>query len=277
MKAEREITIHDLLTHSSGISYRLMNKPFLGKMYADAGVVDGLSETPGTIGDNVKKLAKLPLACQPGAAWEYGLNTDVLGHVVEVVSGKSLEEFFRERIFKPLKMNDTYFVLPKEKHSRLCALYSVGPDKPIARVGNEPVTTGAAVFYGHVPDARRQQVLLRRRGPGLDGRRLLPLLPDDAQSRRAGRRPRAQGRNRRPDDAEPARRAADPVPRQRLMGYGFGVLTEKGKEKTKDPAGVGTYAWGGAFDTFFWVDPKNELIGVFMTQVFPPDFVLPRA
>src|SRR5262249_10275193 len=114
VKAARAITIHDLLTHSSGLSYRLFNKPFLGKMYSDAGIPDGLADTPGTVGDNVRKLAKLPLACQPGAAWEYGLNTDVLGHVVEVVSGQSLEQFCRARIFGPLKMNDTAFVLPKE-------------------------------------------------------------------------------------------------------------------------------------------------------------------
>src|SRR5262245_13476355 len=105
--AEREITIHDLLTHSSGLTYGLMNKPIISKMYADAGVADGLGEPSGTIGENVKRLAKMPLVCQPGSAWEYGLSTDVLGRVVEVASGETLDAFLRERIFQPLKMTDT--------------------------------------------------------------------------------------------------------------------------------------------------------------------------
>ena len=86
--ARREITIRDLLTHTSGLSYRFFDRPGLGKLYADSGVSDGLCETPGTVADNVGRLAKLPLLHQPGTAWEYSLSTDVLGRVVEVVSGQ---------------------------------------------------------------------------------------------------------------------------------------------------------------------------------------------
>ena len=190
---------HSRSAHAlSGITYRLLNKPFCRQDVRGRGHLGRPVETPGTVGDNVKKLAKLPLACQPGAAWEYGLNTDVLGHVVEVVSGKSLEEFLRERIFQPLKMNDTCFVLPKEKHSRLCdALFGRArqDDRPRRRQADQRRTRlPSPATY---PTQRRQQVLLRRRRPGLDRRRLLPLLPDDAQSRRAGRGPRAQGGDRR--------------------------------------------------------------------------------
>ncbi len=275
VKANREITIHDLLTHSSGISYRLLDKPFISKLYADAGVSDGLVETPGTVGDNVRKLARLPLACQPGAAWEYGLNTDVLGHVVEVVSGKSLEEFCRERIFQPLKMNDTCFILAKEKHGRLSALYAAEPDKTIARVGTEPVTAGSAVYsatYSTRADSKyhsggagmvttsgdyfRFCRMMLNRGE-LDGVRVLkPETVDRITRNQIGD-------------------LSIPMPGfSGAMGYGFGILTEKGKDANKDPAAVGTYSWGGAFGTYFWVDPKNELIGVFMSQVFPPDFTL---
>jgi CubicO group peptidase (beta-lactamase class C family) len=274
VKANREITIHDLLTHTSGISYGLINKPLISKMYADAGVSDGLVETPGTMADNVRKLAKLPLACQPGSAWEYGLNTDVLGHVVEVVSGKSLEQFCRERIFAPLKMNDTSFIVPKEKRSRLSALYSPGPDKTIARVGTEPVKSGTLVYSATYPTrddskyfsgggglvstigdyARFCQMILNR--GELDGVRVLKRETVDQITRNQLGELRIQ------------------FPGNDLMGYGFGVLSEKGKEASKDPAGVGTCAWGGAFGTYFWVDPKNELIGIFMSQVFPPDFTL---
>ncbi len=274
VKAAREITIHDLLTHTSGISYRLFDKPFVGRMYAEAGISDGLSETPGTVGDNVKKLAKLPLVCQPGAAFEYGLNTDVLGHVVEVVSGKSLDQFCRERIFQPLKMTDTCFVLPKEKRSRLSALYATGTDKTIARVGSEPVTAGGFVYsstYSTRDDSKyysggaglvatasdyfRFCQMMLNRGE-LDGVRVLKRETVDRITQ-----------NQLGD-------LRIPFPNGDIFGYGFAVLSEKAKENGKDPAGAGTYSWGGAFNTFFWVDPKNELIGILMTQVFPPDFTL---
>ena len=151
VKAEREITIHDLLTHSSGITYRIMSKPHVGKLYEEANVCDGLVESKESLADNVRKIAKLPLVCQPGSAWEYGLNTDVLGHVVEVVSGKSLEDFMRERIFTPLKMNDTCFNLAKDKHSRLASLYTIQEDKSLRKVGEKAVTTGSFVYSGTVP------------------------------------------------------------------------------------------------------------------------------
>lgn len=272
--ANREITIHDLLTHSSGLTYRLLNKPFASKLYEEAGVTDGLSETPGTIGDNVKKLAKLPLVCQPGSAWEYGLNTDVLGHVVEVVSGKTLEEFCRERIFGPLKMDDTWFILPKEKRSRLAGLYSAAPDKTLTRLGDKPVVIGGAQITATYPtndggkyfsggaglvstagDYFRFCQMILNHGE-LDGARVLKAETVDRMTRNQLGELRLQ------------------FPGADLMGYGFGVLSAEAKEKLKDPAGVGTFGWGGAFGTYFWADPKNELVGVWMTQVFPPDFAL---
>jgi len=274
--AEREITIHDLLTHTSGITYGLMNKPFVSKMYAEAGVADGLGDPSGTIGENVKKLARMPLVCQPGSAWEYGLSTDVLGRVVEVASGKTLDEFLRERIFQPLKMTDTYFVLPKEKHSRLSTLYLVGEDKTITRVGNEPAKSmgfnvsanfptrldskyysGGAGLVSTAGDYFRfSQMMLN--GGELDGARVLKAETAKRMTQNQMGKLRIQ------------------FPGNDLMGYGFGVLSEEGKEKSKEPTGVGSFSWGGAFNTFFWVDPKNEIIGVFMAQVFPPDFVLPQ-
>ena len=274
VKANRDITIHHLLTHTSGITYRLVNKPFVSKMYAEAGVSDGIVETPGSLGDNVRKIAKLPLACQPGEAWEYGLNTDVLGHVIEVVSGKSLEEFCRERIFGPLKMNDTSFTVPQGKQSRLSALYSIGTDKKISRVGTEPVTAGNFVYsstystregYSYysggaalastLGDYFRFCQMMMNLGE-LDGVRVLKTETVDRIIQNQLGELRI------------------PFPGSDCFGYGFGILSEKGKEQTKDLAGVGTYSWAGAFGTFFWVDPKNELIGVFMTQVYPPDFAL---
>jgi CubicO group peptidase (beta-lactamase class C family) len=274
VKAAREITIHDLLTHTSGISYRLMNKPFVGKMYVDAGVSDGLVETPGTIAENVRKLVKMPLVCQPGTAWEYGLNTDVLGYVVEVASGQTLAAFCQKRIFRPLRMNDTGFIVPVEKRSRLSALYSVGPDKTIVRVGDKPAVqealiysstyctndesryySGGAGFVSTAGDYVRFCRMILNRGE-LDGVRVLKADSVDRMTR-----------NQLGD-------LSIPFPGPGAMGYGFGVLTEQGKEAAKDPAPTGTYSWGGAFGTYFWVDPTNELIGVFMSQIYPPDFNL---
>lgn len=275
VNAKRDITIHHLLTHTSGITYGLVNKPFVSKMYHDAGVCDGITEAQGSLGDNVRKIAKQPLVCQPGEAWEYGLNTDVLGYVIEVVSGKSLEEFCRERIFGPLKMNDTYYALPKDKQGKFAALYLLGADKKIARVGNTPISNGNFVYSATYPtregytycsgggglvstlgDYFRFCQMMLNRGE-LDGVRVLKAETVDRMTQ-----------NQIGD-------LSIMFPGAGAFGYGFGVLTEKGKEQSKDPAGVGTYMWAGAFGTWFWIDPKNQLIGVFMTQVSPPDFVLP--
>ena len=144
--AERPITVHHLLTHTSGLTYGFFGKPYLGDLYRNAGVSDGLIQTEGTIGDNVKRLAKLPLLHQPGSAWEYGLSSDVLGRVIEVASGKDLDTFFREEIFRPLKMTDTYFFLPAEKKDRFAALYAPNEDKTIVRVGEGPMKAGALLY-----------------------------------------------------------------------------------------------------------------------------------
>src|SRR5438067_182482 len=117
--ADRDVTIHDLLTHTSGITYRFSAPKPLLEYYREADVHDGLAKTDLTLEENVERLAELPLAHQPGAAWTYGLNTDVLGRVVEVVSEQSLDDFFAEHIFKPLKMPDTAFALPPAKAERL--------------------------------------------------------------------------------------------------------------------------------------------------------------
>src|SRR6202162_3113636 len=117
--ATKEITIRDLLRHTSGLTYNWNND--LGPMYEKAGVASGLLQFDGTIGDSVKHLAGLPLLFNPGERFEYSLGVDVLGYLVEVVSGKSLDEFFRTRIFEPLGMSDTYFYPPQDKLERLSA------------------------------------------------------------------------------------------------------------------------------------------------------------
>ena len=121
---KRDITIHDLLTHTSGIGYAQIGSKESNAIYAKNGIVGGIGVGQIVLADKMKKLGSLPLFHQPGEQWTYGLNTDLLGYLVEVVSGMSLAEFFSKRIFEPLGMKDTYFYLPKEKYNRLATLYT---------------------------------------------------------------------------------------------------------------------------------------------------------
>jgi CubicO group peptidase (beta-lactamase class C family) len=265
--AEREITIHDLLTHTSGISYRFWGRKPLAALYRQGGVSDGLLHPEGTLGDNVRRLAKQPLLFQPGSAWEYGLSTDVLGRVVEVASGKSLDVFFTERIFRPLKMEDTFFFVPRAKQNRLASLYLIGGDKNRVRVGDDPVTLGELVFSATYPLEKEGKYLSG--GAGLvstarDYTRFLHMLLKGGQLGGV-----------RLLKAETIRRmTANQVGDLKIyilehgdrFGYGFGVLSEAGKRA--DVASVGSYSWGGIFHTYFWVDPKKEVVGVLMTQVY---------
>jgi len=268
--AERDVTIHDLLTHTSGMCYRgFLTPPPLVDFYRRADIHDGISQSPLSLEENVKRIARLPLAHQPGKGWTYGLNTDVLGRVVEVVSGQNLDVFFKERIFKPLGMKDTAFVVPPEKKARLAALYKTGEDGKIARVGEDPVKTGELIYSASFP----------YRGPHAylsGGGGLISTVPDYARFLRM-----LQGGGKL-DGVRLLK--ADTV---KLMttnqvgklfpgagvhgdrfGYGFGIVSEEGKARS--PASVGTYSWGGIFYTLFWVDPRQEMIGVLMTQVFLP-------
>src|SRR6185369_4917631 len=122
--AKREITIRDLLTHTSGIGYAQIGSKESNAIYYKAGVVGGIGVNKIVLGDKMKILGGLPLLHQPGEKWTYGLNTDLLGYLVEVVSGMHLDEFLRKKIFEPLGMHDTYFYLPKEKYNRLVTLYT---------------------------------------------------------------------------------------------------------------------------------------------------------
>ncbi|MGO9471574.1 MAG: serine hydrolase domain-containing protein [Isosphaeraceae bacterium] len=265
--AYRPITIRDLLTHTSGLCYRFRNLPHVGRLYADAGICDGISPSDHTLGENVRRLASLPLAHQPGTAWEYGLSTDVLGRLVEVVSGKSLAAFFQERIFAPLGMNDTHFVLPESKRGRLAALYEPDSGGSIVRTGEGLTTKGALIYSASLPyagtknyfsggaglvstasDYARFLQMLLNRGQ-IDGTRLLRPETVDAMTRN-----QTGG-------------LALWIPVHGLgFGYGCGVTTRP-DSRSEDP--VGTFGWGGIYYTDFWVDPSHGLIGIMMTQIYP--------
>jgi CubicO group peptidase (beta-lactamase class C family) len=267
--AEREITIHDLLTHTAGISYRLWDRPHLGRLYAEADIHDGLSESTAPLKENVARLARLPLWHQPGAGWEYGLSTDVLGRLVEVVSCESLDSYFRRRIFQPLGIKDTGFLVPADQAGRLAALYTQDTvSGQIRRVGPAPVREGQIIYsstYASNPEnryfsggagltstvgdyARFLQMLLN--GGEVDGHHLLrPTTVEQMTRHQIG--------SLRTDFPE----AGDG------FGYGFGIVT--GEDSTATYAPAGSYSWGGAFGTYFWVDPSHDLFGVLMTQLLP--------
>jgi len=142
--ATHEITIRDLLRHTSGLTYQWNSD--LGSTYKDANVASGLLPYDGTIGDSVKRLATVPLLFNPGEHWEYSLSVDVLGRLIEVVSGMPLDEFFSTRIFEPLGMKDTFFFPPDNKVDRLATAYTYYRDKGLNRFPDTPITAGPMVY-----------------------------------------------------------------------------------------------------------------------------------
>jgi CubicO group peptidase (beta-lactamase class C family) len=267
--ANREITIHDLLTHTSGLSYGFLAGDRLGPLYRESKVSDGLAPTEGTLAENVRRLAGLPLKHQPGAAWEYGLSTDVLGRLVEVVSGKSLGEFFRERIFQPLRMTDTDFILPPTKRARLAALYRPGANKMIEEVRDDPARVGPLTFS--------PSLAYRRKDYFSGGAGLVSTAPDYARFLQMLLNKGELGGKRllKPQTVE--RMTRNQIGDLKVafpghgsgFGYGFGVVTKA--EREKEVASAGTFSWGGIFNTFFWADPEKEVVGVLLTQLYPFD------
>ena len=253
--AETQITVQQILTHTAGLpnSYRGITQPEFLRMSAET--------KPGdTVGDMVKRLATLPLNFQPGEHWEYGRATDIVGRLVEVMSGQTLDEFFTERIFEPLDMPDTHFFLPESKLDRFTALY--GPDAsgqialseaPTAdsRYVAEPHTyfSGAGGLVSTARDYFRfQQMMLN--GGELEGTRLV---------------------SRKTVEMMTANHTGDKGIWLAGPGYGFGlgyaVVTDLGPAAT--PRSEGSFYWSGAFGTIFWVDPVEEIIGIVMQQLRP--------
>lgn len=261
IEVKKPIRIIDLLTHSSGLSY-----PFIPSNvqqdYLDAGVIDGLTAKDVTLKSQMELLARQPLMFEPGSRWAYGLSTDLLGYLVEVVSGQPLDKFFEENIFVPLAMHDSYFFLPDEKADRLVTLYAdVEPGGLIVSKGNEsslildnpryPVEGARRFFSGGAglsstayDYARFCQMLLN--AGTLDGKRIL-----SRKSVELMRAPRA-------DIDEDGR--AD-------FSLGFFVNTDLGQ--SNELGSVDTFSWGGAFNTSYWIDPAENLVAIIMTQVRP--------
>ncbi|MEQ1880173.1 MAG: serine hydrolase domain-containing protein [Burkholderiales bacterium] len=251
VNATRQITVQDLLRHTSGLTYGVLGAPNLvKKAYLDAGIFS----QKWVLADFCRALAKLPLQYDPGSTWEYGHSTDVLGRVVEVASGQSLDVFLAEKILRPLKMNDTGFHVPREKHNRIAQPI---PDKYTGKTPElldlrEPATFFAG-GHGLVSTAedymRFTRMLLN--GGELDGVRILgPRTLRNMSSNHIN----------------------DRISRGNLFlpgpgygfGLGFGTRIETGQSEW--PGSIGDFYWGGFAGTAFWVDPAESMAVVYMSQ-----------
>jgi CubicO group peptidase (beta-lactamase class C family) len=262
VEAKRPVTILHLLTHTSGLTYQW--NPRLGKAYRDAGIGSGLLQQEGTIGEAVKKLASIPLLFQPGDAWEYSLADDVLGYLVEVVSGMPVDKFFAERIFKPLAMKDTCFFLPQEKVPRLATAYTYYPEKGLQPILDRQVVQEGGFAYSADYPYRGPQTYFSG-GGGLcstpeDYYRFCQMLLSGGEFNGARLL---------------SRKSVELISQNHTQGkldstgygLGFGVTSEP--QFLVELGSVGSYFWGGFYYTAFVIDPKEDLIAIFMGQLHP--------
>ena len=256
--AKTEITFRHLLTHTSGLDYTDIGGSKVAAIYTKHRIPSGLGYFDDNLLERMKALGKLPLSFEPGTKWQYGLNTDLLGCLIEVISGMNLEDFFRKNIFDPLGMKDTYFNVPKSKADRLATVYTedslhriikwshefrrIDPDYPIM---NKKYFSGGAGLSSTAFDyAIFMQMLLN--GGKYNGHQVL------------------------------SKRTVEMITSGQLsagmfgddnMGLGFGITSEK--SAARGPRNAGSFAWGGYYGTTYWADPKAKLVCLFMTQQTP--------
>ncbi|HKG07910.1 MAG TPA: serine hydrolase domain-containing protein [Pedobacter sp.] len=256
--ASREITIKDLLTHTSGLGYAQIGSPEAIAIYAKNNITAGLGVKEGTLLEAMTRLGKLPLMHQPGQRWTYGLNTDLLGCIVEVVSGMSLDQFFKTRVFDPLGMKDTYFNIPKNKTDRLVNMYTEDQQGNLILGGNKIFNTPTASNYPLLGSTYYSG------GGGLSSTILdyavfLQMLLNGGEYNGV----RLLGRNT--VRMMTMNQIGDLNLGDDKFGLGFGIVTERGSANT--PARTGTFSWGGAFSTSYWVDPEERMVLLFYRQL----------
>src|SRR3984957_20005854 len=259
--ATKEITIRDLLRHTSGITYQWNGD--LGPMYESAGVASGLLQYEGTIGDSVKHLAAQPLLFNPGSRFEYSLGVDVLGRLVEVLSGKPLDEFFRTRIFEPLGMTDTYFYVPDNKVDRLATAYTYEEDKGLNRFPDTPLFDNAMPYSADYPYKGPKKLFSGGAGlvsTAMDYARFCQMMLDE------GKVGNTRLLSRKSVELMTHDQLGKIGPDQ-AFGLGFGI--DGVKEPLSELGTPGSYNWGGFFYTGFSIDPKEQMIVVFMAQLHP--------
>ena len=266
-KPDREMNVLDLITHTSGLTYGFLMQDETDEIYR----INKVGHPKDTLQDMARQIGQLPLAFSPGTEWRYSHSIDTLGALVEIITGQPLDEFFRERIFGPLGMDDTDFWVPPEKIHRLMACYQKD-----AKTGETTLADpggAASKLYSKRPnllnaggglastmrDYHRFALMLLRGGT-LDGARIISPktwefmrqnhLPDNQTMRRMGRSAFTEV-------------MADGV------GFGLGGSVVTDIVQTRQPGSDGTFSWGGLASTFFWIDPEEELIAIQATQLMP--------
>jgi CubicO group peptidase (beta-lactamase class C family) len=245
---EREMSIRDLFRHTSGLTYGFFGNTPVDKMYRARSVFDWNS----SLQDMIDKLSEIPLLHQPSTKWHYSVSTDVLGYIVEKVSGQSLDKFFKTRIFKPLKMKDTAFHVPAKKVERFAVCYGpnlsgglrIVDDPNKSRYLKKPsILSGGGGLVSTARDYLRFCQMLLNKGQ-LDGKRL--LRPETVEM---------MTKNQLPDSVKRGKDGG--------FGLGFSVRLKDGKFPK------GEYGWGGAASTHFWISPKHDLIVIALSQYMP--------
>ncbi len=263
-----EMRVWHLLTHTSGLTYGFHNTHAVDAIYRDAGFL--FSHPQGIdLAEACRLWAGLPLVFQPGTEWNYGVSTDVLGRVVEVVSGMPLDEFFRTRIFEPLGMVDTEFWVDESNVDRLAQLYmpnsesgqamAVPPGVIFSPTEKPEVLQGGGGLAGTAADYMRFCHMLLNRGE-LDGVRLL-----------GSRTVEYMAQNHLPGDAD-LEEFGRPLFAETTFdgtGFGLGFATVMDPVANKVPRSAGEFFWGGLASTAFWVDPVEDICAVFLTQLMP--------
>ncbi|MEO8926409.1 MAG: serine hydrolase domain-containing protein [Caulobacteraceae bacterium] len=263
---DRPMRIVDLLRHTSGLTYGFQTRTNVDAAYRAAGVGEVNSTLP--LETMIEALSRMPLDFSPGEAWNYSVSTDVLGYLIGVITGAPFEEFLRTRLIEPLGMVDTGFHVPADKASRLAACYGRGPDRSMV-LNDDPRTSsylGPPTFYsgggGLVSTAADYlkfcQMLLaggQANGTRFIGRKTIDLMT--ANHLPGGR------------DLTQMSRSLFSEETNAGIGFGLGFAVALDPAKALVPGSVGQYYWGGAASTAFWIDPAEDLIVVFMTQLTP--------
>ena len=259
---DRPITIRHLLTHTSGLSYGFLQDTPVDEMYrkSEPRTFDG------TLRDMVTRLGELPLVTQPGNKWRYSVATDVLGYLVEVVSGQPFDRFLKERIFEPLGMADTGFHVPEEKLDRLASVYGPSRENGIASIETAEVNryrqpqtlfSGGGGLVSTATDYLRFcQMLLD--GGASNGVRILGPKTVDLMTR-----------NHLLPDLMPYAVGEGRDTSTQGCGFGLGFKVVMDVAQYGAPGSAGAYSWGGAASTYFWIDPAEELVAILMTQFMP--------
>ena len=264
VEAETPLTIRQLMNHTSGLTYGAFDPGPVGQLMR-SGKID-FGNLQGNLGDTVRRLASIPLCFQPGSQWRYGVSTDVLGYVIEVVTGKTLLQVFDELIFKPLNMNDTFFQVPINKVRKFCSLYTRTKSESLKLLecaGSSRFCKPVNMYSGGgglISSMRDYLVFLEmiRCGGRYDDAQILGRKTVELMSR-----------NHLPGDmASMGQPTFSEMPMEGI-GFGLGGAILLDPAKAQILGSEGEFTWGGMASTAFWIDPKEELSVVFMTQLIP--------